>query len=149
MTTEARRNATARYDAANTVQLKLKLNLTTDKDVLDALEASGNKQGYIKELVRADIGRKSSDEFFVDALSNLLESGDAKILLQQPSDDMSYAAVLVLGGEHSGAVERWLAERFGALKGKLFGLEDWLYIQIGNGEDYQRVLWPLIERFAG
>lgn len=35
----------------------LKLNRKTDKDVIEALEAVDNKQGYIKALIRADIER--------------------------------------------------------------------------------------------
>lgn len=44
-----------RYDAKNTVKVCLKLNITHDADILAALEASGNKQGYIKSLIRADL----------------------------------------------------------------------------------------------
>lgn len=47
-----------RYDAVNTTQLKLKLNLKTDTDILKKLEEVGNKQGYIKALIRADIASK-------------------------------------------------------------------------------------------
>ena len=47
-----------RYDAKNTIKICLKLNLTHDADILAALEASGNKQGYIKSLIRADLARK-------------------------------------------------------------------------------------------
>ena len=54
-TEEARRKATAKYDRHNTKQVKLKLNLNTDADILERLTRSGNVQGYIKALVRADI----------------------------------------------------------------------------------------------
>ena len=47
-----------RYDAKNTTQIKLKLNNTTDKDILTKLKKVGNKQGYIKGLIRKDIGAK-------------------------------------------------------------------------------------------
>ena len=57
MATEAQKRATAKYDAENTVRVMLKLNKTTDADILKALEASGNKQGYIKQLIRADISK--------------------------------------------------------------------------------------------
>lgn len=57
--TESQRRARAKYDAANTTQLHLKLNLATDRDILARLEqastAEGGKQGYIKALIRADI----------------------------------------------------------------------------------------------
>jgi len=56
-TYDSQRRSRAKYDAANTVQLKLKLNKKTDHDILERLEASGNKQGYIKKLIREDINK--------------------------------------------------------------------------------------------
>lgn len=47
--------ASMKYDAANTKQIKMKLNLTTDADILKKLETVDNMQGYIKDLIRADI----------------------------------------------------------------------------------------------
>lgn len=49
-----------RYDAKNTVKICLKLSLKYDADILAALEASGNKQGYIKSLIRADLAKLNS-----------------------------------------------------------------------------------------
>ena len=46
-----------RYDRNNTVRVALKLNTKTDADILAKLEEVGNKQGYIKELIRKDMGR--------------------------------------------------------------------------------------------
>ena len=54
-TSEAQKRAVLRYDAANTKQLHLKLNLTTDADIIRRLEKVGQIQGYIKALIRADI----------------------------------------------------------------------------------------------
>lgn len=58
--TEAKRRAIKKYDAVNTVQFKLKLNKNTDVDILTRLEKArteqGGKQGYIKRLIRKDIG---------------------------------------------------------------------------------------------
>ena len=48
----------ARYDAAHTAQIKLKLNTTTDADILSRLAAVDSKQGYIKRLIREDIKRE-------------------------------------------------------------------------------------------
>ena len=59
MVTEAQKRANARYEARAITQVKLKLNKKTDADILGALERSGNKQGYIKSLIRADIKAKS------------------------------------------------------------------------------------------
>ncbi len=51
----------ARYDAAHTTQVKLKLNTTTDADILARLaQAKGGDgmQTYIKRLIREDIAKK-------------------------------------------------------------------------------------------
>lgn len=57
MATKAQRDAVTRYDAKNTIQYHLKLNTTTDKDIIDKLNAVESKQGYIKELIRKDLRR--------------------------------------------------------------------------------------------
>ena len=49
------KEASARWDAENTVQIKMKLNRTTDADILARLEEVASKQGYIKEPIRKDI----------------------------------------------------------------------------------------------
>lgn len=51
-----------RYDAANTTQFKLKLNLTTDADILARLDEQESKQGYIKALIRADIATSKEEK---------------------------------------------------------------------------------------
>lgn len=45
-----------KYDKAHTKGLYLKLNKETDKDILAHLDKQENKQGYIKKLIREDIG---------------------------------------------------------------------------------------------
>lgn len=57
MPSESMKKAIAKYDAANTTKITMKLNLKTDADILARLEAVGNKQGYIKRLIREDIAR--------------------------------------------------------------------------------------------
>lgn len=59
-TSKAQLRAQAKYDKDNTVQVKLKLNKKTDKDIIDRLSAADNIQGYIKELIRLDILRDNS-----------------------------------------------------------------------------------------
>lgn len=44
-----------RYDDAHIKAVYLKLNKTYDADIIEKLEAVGNKQGYIKELIRKDM----------------------------------------------------------------------------------------------
>jgi len=53
--TEAQKRAREKYDKANTIMICLKLNKKTDADVIQKLNEVENRQGYIKELVRADI----------------------------------------------------------------------------------------------
>lgn len=56
-TSEAQLRANAKYNAANTRGVYLKLNLKTDADVLAKLDAVENVQGYIKALIRADMAK--------------------------------------------------------------------------------------------
>lgn len=58
MATKAQLKAIRKYDAENTKQIVLKLNLKSDADILERLSEVGNKQGYIKELIRQDINKK-------------------------------------------------------------------------------------------
>lgn len=55
-----------KYDAKNTVQVIIKLNKNTDADIIEYLNASGNKQGTIKEALRAQIAAETeiTDEAF-------------------------------------------------------------------------------------
>ena len=58
MTTEAQKRAQKKYDEANKDKwrmIHLKLNRETDADVIKKLESVESIQGYIKELIRADL----------------------------------------------------------------------------------------------
>lgn len=61
MRTEEGKRAAAmahdRYDKENTKSIKFKFNKKTDADILDRFQEVGNKQGYIKRLIREDIAR--------------------------------------------------------------------------------------------
>lgn len=59
-TSEAQMRANAKYDAKATIQIKMKLNLTTDADIIEKLSSVDNKQGYIKSLIRADIEKQNN-----------------------------------------------------------------------------------------
>lgn len=52
---EAQARAKEKYDAKTARQILLRLNNKTDADILRYLEGKGNKQGYIKELIRNDL----------------------------------------------------------------------------------------------
>lgn len=58
MASEALKRARAKYDAANTRKITLKLNKGTDADILeylDSIPVPPGKQGYIKALIRKDM----------------------------------------------------------------------------------------------
>lgn len=58
MTSDAAKRAQKKYDEANRDKFKilsLKLNRETDTDILERLAEVENMQGYIKDLIRADI----------------------------------------------------------------------------------------------
>ena len=46
------KNAQAKYDKASTVFVGLKLNKKTDKEIIDLLAQSDNKQGLIKKILK-------------------------------------------------------------------------------------------------
>ena len=54
---EKKETARERYDKANTIKVTIKLNRKTDQDIIAYLEASGNKQGTIKEALREKMAR--------------------------------------------------------------------------------------------
>ena len=56
--TESQVRASIKYNKENTVQISLKLNRSTDADLIDSLNSIANKQGYIKELIRRDLAKK-------------------------------------------------------------------------------------------
>ena len=57
MTRESQKRAVRKYDDANTVQFRMKLNKKTDKDILKKLDEVDNKQGYVKKLIRDDLSK--------------------------------------------------------------------------------------------
>ena len=59
---EAHKRASIKYDKENMRQIKFNLSMKYDQDVIAKLEAVGNKQGYIKDLIRADIARANSEK---------------------------------------------------------------------------------------
>lgn len=55
MIIERKETPQERYDRTHRVSVMLKLNKGTDADILGKLASEPNKQGYIKDLIRADI----------------------------------------------------------------------------------------------
>ena len=55
MATAAQLKAQSRYDKTHTQSILFKLNRTSDADILAKLNDVGNRQGYVKKLIRQDI----------------------------------------------------------------------------------------------
>lgn len=54
-TTDAQIRAVAKYNTAHTKIIPIRLNFSTDEDILKHLESVPSVAGYIKQLIRADI----------------------------------------------------------------------------------------------
>lgn len=57
MATEAEKRAIDKYNKANTICVLLRLNVMTDKDIIEKLDVVPSKMGYIKALIKKDIHR--------------------------------------------------------------------------------------------
>lgn len=55
MTSNAQKRASAKYDKENTKGIYLKLNKTTDADIIEYLNNVDNVQGLIKDLLKRHI----------------------------------------------------------------------------------------------
>lgn len=60
--TAAQSRASAKYNKSHTKQYNLRYSLQYDADIIEALDAIPNKQGYIKALIRADIAARAKSE---------------------------------------------------------------------------------------
>lgn len=60
MATKAQIKASNKYDKEKTKSVLIKLNINTDKDIIEYLETvKPSKMGYIKNLIREDMKTKS------------------------------------------------------------------------------------------
>lgn len=57
ITSESQIKAQAKYDRQNTVRFSLKLDIQTDKDVIQWIRKQKSMQGAIKQLIRNEISR--------------------------------------------------------------------------------------------
>lgn len=62
------------FDRENTRQLRIKLNIRTDKDIIEHIESIENKQGYIKQLIRADIAAHAAPQEETASYQGLADS---------------------------------------------------------------------------
>lgn len=59
------------YDKKYTTKTLLKLNNKTDADIIEKLSSVGNKQGYVKELIRRDMNRRCKNCLFYERFNGL------------------------------------------------------------------------------
>lgn len=57
--TDARKRADAKYKREKTTQLSIRFYNTTERELIDHLQAQPNKAGYIKRLIKQDMGRSA------------------------------------------------------------------------------------------
>lgn len=55
MATQAQIDASNKFNKENTLCVLLRLNFSTDRDVIQKLESVPSKMGYVKKLIRKDI----------------------------------------------------------------------------------------------
>ena len=69
----------ARYEKENLRQIRLKINRKTEPELLEWIEKQGNIQGYIKRLIREDMGNQPKEaelreqEWFCPRCKNHIE----------------------------------------------------------------------------
>ena len=117
MATDARKKANAKYDRAHTKSVMLKLNTQTDADVLMKLDEVGNRQGYIKSLIRKDL-LGTGEVLSLDSIRILIQPVAKKYGLEKVYVFGSYAR-----GEASGDSDIDLSIEGGNFKG-IFGFLD-------------------------
>lgn len=54
-------NAVKKYKRKTEKQYLLQVNLKTDVDIITKMESVPNKNGYLKKLIRNDIGKESDN----------------------------------------------------------------------------------------
>ena len=128
MTSEAKRQANAKYDKSHTKSILLKLNKQTDSDVLALLEDKDNRQGYIKELIRNDL-RGRDDTLSKEAIMYLIKPVAMKYKLDKVYLFGSYARgearkdsdidLMIEGGEFGSLLDLvYLQEKFETALGR-------------------------------
>ena len=111
MATKAQLKAITKYDKNHTRSVMLKFNTVNDADILSKLDNTSNKQGYIKELLRADL-RGNEDVLSIENIGYLIRPVIQRYKIEKVYLFGSYARgeatsqsdvnLLVEGGEISG-----------------------------------------------
>ena len=104
MKTSAKKKAyDMEYSATHTRQIKFSFSLQYDADILAQLDAVPNKQGYIKELIRADIAAHGPAQKEGKTMKISFEAGEGRnfqgaVNYMKSKDGTVYAEVAVPDG---------------------------------------------------
>ena len=111
--TEAQKKAQQKYDKSNTRQVVLKLNVTSDADILAKLDSVENRQGYIKSLIREQM--RKDEQMTIDTIRMLIQPIARKHKIRRISLFGSFARgeenrlsdvdLLIEGGDFRGLLE--------------------------------------------
>ena len=111
--TEAQKKAQQKYDKSNTRQVVLKLNVTSDADILAKLDSVENRQGYIKSLIREQM--RKDEQMTIDTIRMLIQPIARKYKIRRISlfgsfargeeDRLSDVDLLIEGGDFRGLLE--------------------------------------------
>ncbi len=69
--TEAMKKAQAKYKKETTTIINIRLHKEYDTDIIEKLNTVGNKQGYIKQLIRSDISNEEIERLEISLLNTL------------------------------------------------------------------------------
>lgn len=72
-----------RYDKENTIRVSLKLNKRYDRDILEYLDKSGNKQGTIKAALREKMVKKTIKEVSMNREAKIKKIGSLRMKLPE------------------------------------------------------------------
>lgn len=139
MTTDAQRAASAKYDRTNTRQVSIKLNVNTDKAILEHLAAQPNVQGYIKRLIIEDMYQQAEDELMEEQLAAYIADGAAQVSYSDAYEPSSAFFDLP-----DGSVSEWLRRRFRATQTAI--TEGTWVVECGEGQSYDHVIMPMLDR---
>ena len=111
--TEAQKKAQQKSDKSNTRQVVLKLNVTSDADILAKLDSVDNRQGYIKSLIREQM--RKDEQMTIDTIRMLIQPIARKYKIRRISlfgsfargeeDRLSDVDLLIEGGDFRGLLE--------------------------------------------
>lgn len=114
------------WDAAHTTRVYIKLNNNTDADILQHLETVGNKQGYIKRLIREDMKKEEEKK-----MKNIVE-----IAHYDNNNGYSYTETIeTITSSKPITAEGWWNDLDGDFAAGCIGRNEWITVQVETYAD--------------